>query len=300
MIRLIVTHNGRFHADDVFAVAVLRRLCPDAVITRTRDKAILENKQPDIVMVDVGDGEYDHHGKNMPLRPNGEPYSSAGLIWRDFGVVLLDQEARRILGIRLDDEDLCRMRIRIDRQFVIFIDRGDNGVMLREDDGGKTTFSSIVSNMNSRLYDKMTSDEAFYKALSFADMSIDALISAQLSAYYGREEFFKIIQEQNNPEILILDEPVDWKPHVRSNHKVVYVVHPKADGGWTVACAPDNAADRKLRKPFPQEWCGYKDYELEFISKVDGAAFCHPGGFIAGALTRSSAIALAVAALKHP
>ena len=41
MIHHIITHSGPFHADDVFAVAVLRRLAPDAAITRTRDPTVL-------------------------------------------------------------------------------------------------------------------------------------------------------------------------------------------------------------------------------------------------------------------
>lgn len=300
MLKQIITHNGKFHADEVFGVCVLKRLCPDAEIVRTRDPEILEDKKDGVLMVDVGDGEYDHHGKNSPVRPNGQPYSSAGLIWRDFGVVLLDQEARRILNVRLDDEELCKMRIRIDRAFVKFIDLGDNGVMLNEDNGGRTTFSSIVSNMNARLYSSETSDEAFHKALKFADMTLDALVASQLSSYHGRDTFHKLVEDQGNPEILIMETPVDWKSHVRLNHKVVYVVHPHAGGGWTVVCAPAVASERSLRKHLPTAWRGLRDYELEVVSGVQGATFCHQAGFTAATKTRSSAIALAMVALKAP
>lgn len=53
----IATHNGKFHADEVFAISMLRRLerFADAEIIRTRDAQLLETAD---VVVDVG-GKYD-------------------------------------------------------------------------------------------------------------------------------------------------------------------------------------------------------------------------------------------------
>ena len=49
----IVTHNAKFHTDDVFAVATLLVLYPDAKIIRTRDEALV--KTADIVVdVEIG------------------------------------------------------------------------------------------------------------------------------------------------------------------------------------------------------------------------------------------------------
>ena len=36
---LIATHGGKFHADDAWAVAVLKVLFPDADVIRTREQA---------------------------------------------------------------------------------------------------------------------------------------------------------------------------------------------------------------------------------------------------------------------
>jgi hypothetical protein len=48
---LIVTHGGKFHADDAWAVAVLQALHPEADLIRTRDQAIIDTAD---FVVDVG------------------------------------------------------------------------------------------------------------------------------------------------------------------------------------------------------------------------------------------------------
>lgn len=53
---LVITHNGIFHADEVFAVALLKRRFKDLQIFRTRDREILDKAldDPSIFLVDVG------------------------------------------------------------------------------------------------------------------------------------------------------------------------------------------------------------------------------------------------------
>ena len=40
--KTIATHSGVFHADDVFAIAGRKLVCPDAKIIRTRDPDMIE------------------------------------------------------------------------------------------------------------------------------------------------------------------------------------------------------------------------------------------------------------------
>jgi len=89
MMKIIAVHNGEFHTDDVFAVAILKLIYPNLIAIRTRDKDKL--KEVD-ARVDVGfkydpsSGDYDHHQKEgAGKRKNGVPYASAGLIWKHFG-----------------------------------------------------------------------------------------------------------------------------------------------------------------------------------------------------------------------
>src|SRR5687767_7701889 len=84
----VVTHDGPFHADDVFAYAVLRAALGDIQLVRSREPAVIDSAD---LVFDVGSEydpsarRYDHHMRERPLRSSGTPYSSVGLIWRDYG-----------------------------------------------------------------------------------------------------------------------------------------------------------------------------------------------------------------------
>ena len=49
--KTIATHNGNFHADDVFSVAALKSLFPSFKLIRTRDLKIIARAD---IVVDVG------------------------------------------------------------------------------------------------------------------------------------------------------------------------------------------------------------------------------------------------------
>jgi uncharacterized UPF0160 family protein len=84
-----VTHNSKFHADDVFATVVLRKLYPDMQLTRTRDPDVIASA--DIAydlsgMYDHAARRYDHHQRGARKRQDtGITYSAFGLIWDHYG-----------------------------------------------------------------------------------------------------------------------------------------------------------------------------------------------------------------------
>ena len=113
---IIATHDGKFHADDVFGVALLTSLHPDAEVVRTRDPERLA--QADVVL-DVG-GVYDartlrfdHHQKSSGARPSGILFSAFGLLWQHYGLEYCGGDAR--------------VHGKIDRRLVTAIDAVDNG-----------------------------------------------------------------------------------------------------------------------------------------------------------------------------
>ena len=78
------THAGKFHADDVFATALLQILRPDIKITR----GFVVPDDFDGIVYDVGFGMFDHHQEPRECRPNGVPYAALGLLWRVLGPAL--------------------------------------------------------------------------------------------------------------------------------------------------------------------------------------------------------------------
>ena len=80
-----MTHAGKFHADDVFASALLRVVYgKDFKISRVR--TVPEDVADDVLVFDIGGGKYDHHQNGSAVRKDAEspldgiPYASFGLL----------------------------------------------------------------------------------------------------------------------------------------------------------------------------------------------------------------------------
>ena len=124
-IEYLVTHSGGFHADELLSTAILKFIFPKAKIIRSREKDWTTPNNRKIIY-DVG-GEYDlnnqifdHHQRPNPLRVDGQPYSSFGLIWKHFG-----KEFLKINSV--SNEDIEHIYREFDTKFVLPIDLIDNG-----------------------------------------------------------------------------------------------------------------------------------------------------------------------------
>lgn len=80
----VITHAGVFHADDVFATVILSKVRENVVVARVQ--RVPDNLSADVVVYDIGGGKFDHHQRGgNGARPNGVPYASCGLLWKEFG-----------------------------------------------------------------------------------------------------------------------------------------------------------------------------------------------------------------------
>lgn len=82
----IATHNNHFHADEVFACAILKYFFGDIDIIRTRNEALIETYKRDenVFVVDIG-GVYQPYKKNFDHHQDMELSSAAGLVWAYYG-----------------------------------------------------------------------------------------------------------------------------------------------------------------------------------------------------------------------
>ena len=112
-----ITHRGCFHADEIFATILLEEIYGEINLIRLPevDGLNLDNK----FVYDIGGGEFDHHqiGGNGQ-RNSGIKYAAFGLVWKAFGRKFLEQKNANNI------EDCFYM---FDKNFVQFIDAGDNG-----------------------------------------------------------------------------------------------------------------------------------------------------------------------------
>ena len=123
----LVTHSGGFHADELLSSVILTLLFPQAQIVRSRAPEWI-TPAPDRIIYDVGGaydpvaGIFDHHQRGAPLRDDGQPFSSFGLIWRRFGPDYLGA-----LGVPAADRDALQASFDLD--FVLPVDLMDNGAL---------------------------------------------------------------------------------------------------------------------------------------------------------------------------
>ena len=123
----LITHSGGFHADELLSTVVLTGLFPQAELRRTRDREWITPAAGKIIY-DVGgsfdaDAQiFDHHQRPGPLREDGQPFSSFGLIWAHYGRAYLSA-----LGVPEDAVETLHEKF--DVSFVLPIDLLDNGAI---------------------------------------------------------------------------------------------------------------------------------------------------------------------------
>ena len=285
--RKIATHDGTFHADDLFAIATLKLAFPEAIIIRTRDEKELETAD---LRVDVGrkyndrTGDFDHHqAEGAGTRANGIPYASFGLIWKELG--------KRLTGSKESAE-------RIDHEFVQAIDANDCGIDLSNPKTIRPyTISRMVAVFNPTWEEERDHDTIFEKLLPIA-MKI---IRQEIAHAKGRESAKSIVEKavkDSKRRCVILDNYCPWDDVVIES-KALFVIYPSSNGvDWTVHTVPIKKGSFETRLSLPKEWAGKSETELQKTSGINDAVFCHRNLFMARAGSKESAIKMAEIAMN--
>jgi uncharacterized UPF0160 family protein len=288
----VATHDGTFHADDVFAHVVLRAAFGAVELTRTRDRELIA--AADIVfdvgaVYDPGARRYDHHMRERPLRGCGTPYSSVGLVWREFGRAALPG----LLGRTALHEEIAEAVWRdIDSGLIIEIDRADNGVA----PVGPGHLSPIIEAMNPVWDAPRDYDAAFLEASALAEGILGRACLQAEAAARAMRMVVDAARQSADPRIVVLEEKLPWEKAVYDGAltEVLYVLYPNEAGTtWYVraVASEPNAFDQRL--PLPEPWRGLEGAAFSQAAGVADGAFCHPSRFICAATSRASAIALA-------
>lgn len=97
------------------------------------------------LVFDIGDGPFDHHAKNSPVRENGVPYAAFGLLWRELGPQLVGPWTPG----------------RFDESFVQPLDLDDNT-------GCGNQLANIIAAYNPRWDGEDRPDDCFAQAVALA------------------------------------------------------------------------------------------------------------------------------------
>jgi uncharacterized UPF0160 family protein len=291
----IATHNGKFHADDVFAVASLKILLAgnDIKIVRTRDKGVYNNADYVIDVGSIYDPEtkrFDHHQKDggAGKRENGVPYAAFGLVWKHYGNELAGHDRAALI---------------IDEQLVQTIDAVDNGI-------GVCTVSALVKryysfmdmisafrptwNESGRSY-----DEAFLEAVDIAVRILEREIIHTRDGVIAYDILDGLYKAEADKRLLILDRNYPYNNFADDHPEILFVVRPYGGSEkWEIAAVRDLIGGFERRKDLPLNWAGKTDAELQDETGVDDAIFCHNNRFIAIAGSKEGAVRLAKKALQ--
>lgn len=309
---VIVTHNGKFHADDAWAVAVLHILFPEAEIVRTRNPATIEAGD---FAVDVGGvwdpatGRFDHHQKGFDgARMSGVPYASAGLVWREYGARCVAALALQHAGQQLDEETAQQMAYAIDGDIVQYLDLSDVGAA--KNAPGGYGLSAVVSGYNPNWMDEErlgygAEAEAFRlaqfrKVMAFlTDVMVNA-VKYRVAATQALSQVRQAEVLENGRLLFLKNAALPWTSVVRKEMpKVLFVIsYSRSEDRHMLHTVPATVDTFDARADLPESWAGLRDADLAAVTGVADAKFCHNGRFIAAAKSYNGAYAMALQALE--
>ena len=298
----LVTHSGGFHADELLSSVILTRLFPQARIVRSRAPEWITSGA-DRIIYDVG-GKYDaaerifdHHQRGAPLRDDGQPFSSFGLIWKHYGRDYLT-------AFGLPEAHIEAVHASFDARFVLPVDLVDNGALSPSVAGplAGLTLPALLETLKPVFdeTDPEAEDRSFHAALAIARSFVEARIGQSAAKLRAEALVHQAIVDTGEGRVLELPMGMPFRPAIvkaGADH-LLFVVHPR-DKDWCLTGIRRAEEGFELRADLPAAWAGLTNGDLEAACGVEGASFCHNGRFIAAAKTREAALAMAELAVRE-
>lgn len=272
------THSGGFHADDVLAFALVQEFVDqDAVVVRSRDLEVLA--RCDIVfdvgaVFDPARRRFDHHQNDY----RGE-LSSAGMVleW--------------LLATGAVEPPLAGV---LRAELVDHVDAVDTG--RRTPQRGVPCFSSLIGMLNDGTGEVADLDTCYREAVRFARRIVQGLRGSHARMQRARALVHAAMDAAvaAGRRTLFLDEYLPWKSAYFEKdgitHPSDFVLMP-VDDAWRIVAIPPEPGSFAQKVPLPESWAGLVDGELEAVTGVLGARFCHKNRFVAVFATRDGALA---------
>ena len=274
----IVTHSGKFHADDVLAWSLLCHFHPNGstfTLERTRDNVI---QAADNIVFDVGGiydpmhGRFDHHQNEY-----SGPLSSAGMMLQwltESGWIPKGLDAHLKQGL------------------VSYVDDVDNGRV--EEIPRVPCFSRMVNLFNASA-NTLEDFDVFHHAAQVATGMIVGF-EAQFNQEGNAKRLVLSEMTRDREFANLMEFPDTYLGKVRRTIKMMDPIiqhnllcfHPCMENGrYQQFHQPLSPSIKK--KSFPLEWAGLRDEELSAVTGVP-SVFCHKNRFIAVFETRDAAI----------
>lgn len=333
--KVIGTHSGTFQADEAMGCWMLRQLPEyrNSNIVRSRDEQILSKLD---IVIDVGGTydhsklRYDHHQRDYDERfefpksgavegdePRCTKLSASGLVYRHYGKDVIQQYYPNLTA-----EYLNLAYVKLYDMLLEALDAIDTGVEIVPEGTtviykDSTGLASRVGRLNPRWNEvdengeKPSHDERFEQAVALCGVDFCSLLTVVVESDIPAREFveralLKRYETDSSGQILAFESGgLPWRNHLyelEKIHKVdpliKFVLYRDVSGMWRVQAVTVEGLGFKNRLSLPEAWRGVRDQDLEGISKIPGARFCHAAGFIGGADTYEGVLKMAQAALQ--
>ncbi len=292
----LITHNGSFHADDIFACATLQisleKKGESFEIIRTRDPEIIKNGD---YIFDVGGiydpetNRFDHHQVGgVGKHNNGIEYASIGLVWKKYG------------------EEICgskEIASLINEKIVAPVDAVDNGIDIftLKYKTRPYTIQNFLYSFYPRWKDQNEENllAGFLECVNLAKGILSREITFAKDLIEARVAVLGCYKKMEDKRIVLLDENYPATEVLQDFPEPLFVVYPRAsDDFWGVKTVRQDFQSFKNRKDLPSSWAGLRDEELQAITGVSDAVFCHRALFLCVAKSKEGAIKLARIALE--
>lgn len=298
----LITHDRVAHADDTFAVAILRIAFANHPIEviRTRDPATLRKEAgaPGTFLLDVG-GVYDparrlfdHHQQAGAGYRNAAarewPMATAGLVWRHYG-------SRAVLSMHPDltPSEISEVVTVIDETVLKFIDAVDCGVRLKS---AGPSLSGIIASFNPAWYE--ADEDSFSLVTELARVLLKNFINRHVGKIKARQHVRKARTELDG-KLLVMSACIPWTEVVSEEMPdVLLVTYPVGFGAeqtWQMRTAV--SVKQEPRIMLPASWGGLERQALANVCGQHDAIFCHRSLHLAGAKTYEGILAMAQKAL---
>ena len=149
-----ITHAGRFHTDDVISTAFIKYFNPNIKIERVFE--FESDESEDIIVYDIGFGDFDHHQDDRKVDEEGNHYCAFGLLWEVYG-----RQYLQLYGFKNIEKAFKTFKIK----YINKMNQGDNYGYNKV-----TNFyeNNLILNCNAIWFEDQINDieeKQFYKAL---------------------------------------------------------------------------------------------------------------------------------------
>ena len=146
----------------------------------------------------------------------------------------------------------------------------------------------------------VTDDEMFLKCVAIAKEILMREIIQAKDGVLAEEIIIATYEKTVDKRIIVLDKNYSFEYSLNNFPEPLFIISPNRTikDKWSVRAVRKDPKTFVNKKDFPKLWAGLRDEELQKISGVPDAVFCHRALFMAVAKSKEGAIKLAQIAIE--